>query len=52
MEMPAGLPDLPPMIYLIALPMQIIRAKPENATALTAIAFAAKGHWGYPEQWM
>ena len=32
--------------------MQIIRAKPEDAAALTAIAFAAKRHWGYPERWI
>jgi GNAT superfamily N-acetyltransferase len=32
--------------------MQIIRAKPEDANALTEIAFAAKRHWGYPERWI
>lgn len=32
--------------------MQIVRAKPEDATLLTAIAFAAKRHWGYPEKWI
>jgi GNAT superfamily N-acetyltransferase len=32
--------------------MQIIRAKPEDAGALTEIAHAAKRHWGYPEQWI
>jgi GNAT superfamily N-acetyltransferase len=32
--------------------MQIIHAKPEDADALTAIAFAAKRHWGYPERWI
>lgn len=32
--------------------MQIIRAGPEDAAALTAIAFAAKRHWGYPERWI
>ena len=32
--------------------MQIIRAKPEDADALTEIAFAAKRHWGYPEDWI
>ena len=32
--------------------MQIVRAKPEDADALTAIAFAAKRHWGYPERWI
>ena len=32
--------------------MQIIRAKPEDAAALTEIAFAAKRHWGYPERWI
>jgi GNAT superfamily N-acetyltransferase len=32
--------------------MQIVRAKPENADALTEIAFAAKRHWGYPERWI
>ena len=32
--------------------MTISRAKPEDAPELTAIAFAAKRHWRYPEQWM
>jgi len=32
--------------------MQIVRAKPEDADALTKIAFAAKRHWGYPERWI
>ena len=32
--------------------MQIVRARPEDAEALTEIAFAAKRHWGYPERWI
>lgn len=32
--------------------MEIRRAKPEDAVALTDIAFAAKRHWGYPEAWI
>jgi GNAT superfamily N-acetyltransferase len=32
--------------------MQIIRAKSQDADALTEIAYAAKRHWGYPEQWI
>jgi GNAT superfamily N-acetyltransferase len=32
--------------------MQIVRAHPEDAAALTEIAFAAKRHWGYPERWI
>jgi ribosomal protein S18 acetylase RimI-like enzyme len=32
--------------------LQIIRARPEQADALTRIALAAKRHWGYPERWM
>ena len=32
--------------------MQIIRAKPDDAATLTAIAFAAKRYWGYPERWI
>lgn len=32
--------------------MEIVRAKPEAAPALTEIAFAAKRHWGYPERWI
>ena len=32
--------------------MQIIRATPEDAEALTEIAHAAKRHWGYPERWI
>lgn len=27
-------------------------AHPDDAPALTAIAFAAKRHWGYPESWI
>jgi GNAT superfamily N-acetyltransferase len=30
----------------------IARAKPDDAAALTEIAFAAKRHWGYPQDWM
>jgi GNAT superfamily N-acetyltransferase len=32
--------------------MEIVRAKPEDAAALTEIAFAAKRHWRYPERWI
>ena len=32
--------------------MQIVRAQPEDAEALTKIAYAAKRHWGYPERWI
>jgi GNAT superfamily N-acetyltransferase len=32
--------------------MKIVRAKPEDADALTSIAHAAKRHWGYPERWI
>ena len=32
--------------------MDIVRAKPEDAEALTQIAHAAKRHWGYPERWI
>jgi GNAT superfamily N-acetyltransferase len=32
--------------------MKIVRAEPEEADALTAIAYAAKRHWGYPERWI
>ncbi len=32
--------------------MRIIRAKPEDAEALTEIAHTAKRHWGYPESWI
>ena len=32
--------------------MKIVRAKPEDAEALTEIAHAAKRHWGYPESWI
>lgn len=28
------------------------RAGPGDAGALGRVAFAAKGHWGYPERWM
>jgi GNAT superfamily N-acetyltransferase len=32
--------------------MQIVRALPQDAEALTEIAHAAKRHWGYPERWI
>jgi GNAT superfamily N-acetyltransferase len=32
--------------------MQIVRAEPQDAAALTEIAYAAKRHWGYPEHWI
>jgi GNAT superfamily N-acetyltransferase len=32
--------------------MGIVPAKPEDAVALTEVAFAAKRHWGYPERWL
>ena len=32
--------------------MEIIRALPSDAETLTQIAFAAKRHWNYPEQWI
>jgi len=32
--------------------MEIVRAKREDADALTEVAFAAKRHWGYPERWI
>jgi len=31
---------------------QIQRVKPEQAPALSKIAFSAKAYWGYPERWM
>lgn len=32
--------------------IEIGRASPGDADALTRIAFAAKRHWGYPERWI
>jgi GNAT superfamily N-acetyltransferase len=32
--------------------MQIVRATPHDADALTEIAHEAKRHWGYPETWI
>jgi N-acetylglutamate synthase-like GNAT family acetyltransferase len=32
--------------------IQIRRARPDEAETLTAIAHAAKRHWGYPEVWI
>jgi len=32
--------------------VEIRHAQPADADVLTSIAFAAKGHWGYPEHWM
>ena len=31
---------------------RISRAQPDDAVALTEIAFAAKRHWNYPETWI
>ena len=30
----------------------IVRARPDDAAALSAIASAAKAHWGYPAPWL
>jgi GNAT superfamily N-acetyltransferase len=32
--------------------VEIRRAEPADADALSRVAFVAKGHWGYPEEWM
>src|SRR2546429_435166 len=32
--------------------LQIRRATPDEAEALTTLAHAAKRHWGYPEEWI
>ena len=32
--------------------IKIIRAKADDAAKLSNIAFAAKGHWRYPERWL
>jgi GNAT superfamily N-acetyltransferase len=32
--------------------MKIVRARAEDATTMTAIAFGAKRHWPYPERWI
>ena len=32
--------------------LEIRRAEPDDADTLTAIAHAAKRHWGYPEHWI
>jgi GNAT superfamily N-acetyltransferase len=32
--------------------LEIVRAKPSDAEALTEIAHEAKRHWGYPESWI
>ena len=32
--------------------VRIARSRPGDTAALTAIAFAAKRHWGYPEDWI
>jgi GNAT superfamily N-acetyltransferase len=32
--------------------MNIVRAKADDAAAVTDIAFAAKRYWGYPEKWI
>ena len=33
-------------------PVDVLRARPEDAGALTGISFAAKRYWGYPERWI
>jgi ribosomal protein S18 acetylase RimI-like enzyme len=32
--------------------LDIVRAGPDAAEALTRVSLAAKQHWGYPEHWM
>ena len=32
--------------------MQILRARPDDAATLSAIALTSKRHWGYPERWI
>jgi GNAT superfamily N-acetyltransferase len=32
--------------------LKIVHATPDQAEALTQIAFTAKRHWGYPERWI
>lgn len=32
--------------------LHILRARPEDAAALTTLAHEAKRHWGYPARWM
>jgi GNAT superfamily N-acetyltransferase len=32
--------------------VEVVRSQPADAATLTAIAFAAKRHWGYPEAWI
>lgn len=32
--------------------MQIVRARPSDSAALSAIAWSAKAHWGYPQSWL
>jgi len=32
--------------------VRVVRARPEDAAALTAVAFEAKRAWGYPESWI
>ncbi len=37
---------------LSAFSMEILKARPGDAEALTRISFAAKRYWGYPERWI
>ena len=32
--------------------MEILRARRDDAEALSRVSFAAKRHWGYPESWI
>ncbi|HMH45240.1 MAG TPA: GNAT family N-acetyltransferase [Pyrinomonadaceae bacterium] len=38
--------------YSSTMDLQIRPATPDEAEALTALAHAAKRHWGYPEEWI
>lgn len=40
------------MINCATMPIEIRRAQPHEAETLTAIAHAAKRHWGYSESWI
>lgn len=40
------------LFLLINSSLNILPADPADAEKLTAIAFAAKRHWGYPEEWI
>jgi GNAT superfamily N-acetyltransferase len=45
-------PSLARITSTLGKDMKTARARPEDASELTAIAHTSKSHWGYPEDWL